>query len=338
MATTTLAVDVMSGDHGLATTIPAVFEAAASNPDIQFIMVGDTESIQTYNQQHHHTLLSNISIKHASEIVTMDEAPSSALRHKKDSSMRVAINLVKLGEANAAISAGNTGALMATARFVLKMISGIERPAIIAALPTYKNQAVYMLDLGANVNCTAEQLLQFALMGSIMVELIENVSKPTVKLLNIGEEDMKGNELVKTAAQDIENNPQINYQGYIESDRIFHGDCHVVVCDGFVGNSVLKASEGVAKLMGKLLKEEFNKSILNKIRGLIAKNILKNAYKKLDPEIHNGSPLLGLQGIVVKSHGSASAKAFYHAIMHANKAVQHQLPTRIADELNTLKH
>lgn len=337
MADIQLSIDAMSGDHGLATTIPAVVRAAKEDPQTIFFLVGDEAILKEYISKASIVLADNIQIRHASQIVSMDELPSLALRNKKDSSMRVAIDLVKAGEAQAAISAGNTGALMATARFVLKMIPGIDRPAIIAALPTFTGKPAYMLDLGANVNCSAEQLLQFAVMGSIVAESIDEIQKPRVHLLNIGEEDIKGNSLVQATAQLIQQHPQINYQGFIEPDRIFQGDCDVVVCDGFVGNSVLKSAEAVAKLMGKILKQEFQKNTLNKLRGLISKGILKNAYKKLDPEIHNGSPLLGLKATVVKSHGSASAKAFYHAMMQAKQAVKHQLPERIAEGLESLK-
>lgn len=337
MASIQLSIDAMSGDHGLATTIPATIRAAKDDPKTDFILVGDQDVITQYLVSSSNLLPENIRIHHASEIVSMDELPSLALRNKKDSSMRVAIDLVKTGESHAAISAGNTGALMATARYVLKMIPGIDRPAIIAALPTFTGKPAYMLDLGANVNCSAEQLLQFAVMGSIVVEAIDGVQIPKVQLLNIGEEEIKGNILVQAAAQLIKQHPQINYQGFIEPDKIFQGFADVIVCDGFVGNSVLKTAEGIAKLTGKILKQEFQSSFLNKLRGLISRTVLKNAYKKLDPDVHNGSPLLGLKSTVIKSHGSANAKAFYHAIMQARKAVKHQLPDRIAKGLESLK-
>lgn len=337
MASVQLSIDAMSGDHGLATTIPAVIRAAKEDLHTRFILVGDQVIIAQHLAKSSIALPENVRIHHASEIVGMDESPSLALRNKKDSSMRVAIDLVKTGEANAAISAGNTGALMATARYVLKMLPGIDRPAIIVALPTSTGEATYMLDMGANVNCSAEQLLQFAVMGSIVAESIDGIQTPKVHLLNIGEEEIKGNTLVQAAAKLIKQHPQINYQGFIESDKLFQGESNVVVCDGFVGNSVLKAAEGVTKFIGKTLNEEFQKNLINKIRGLIAKSILKNAYKKLDPEIHNGSPLLGLKAIVVKSHGSASAKAFYHAMMQAKQSVKHQLPERIAKGLESLQ-
>lgn len=326
----------MSGDHGLNTTIPAVINASQQFPQHKFILVGQQHVIQAYLTQHKLKLNAQISMQHCTQVVEMGELPSSALRNKKDSSMRVAINLVKEQQAHAAVSAGNTGALMATARFVLKMIEGLDRPAIIAALPTTSGKPVHVLDLGANVNCSAEQLLQFAMMGTIACQAIDQIAKPTVRLLNIGEEEIKGNDLVKEATTLIQANPQINFQGYIESDQIFKGGTDVVVCDGFVGNAVLKAAEGVVKTMGNIMKEAFNKSIWTKLRGAVVYSLLKKSYKTLDPEVHNGSPLLGLKGTVVKSHGSASSKAFYHAIKQAIEAVEHQLPEQIEKGLKTL--
>jgi glycerol-3-phosphate acyltransferase PlsX len=332
----TLAIDVASGDHGLATTIPAVLSAQQNFPTLKFILVGEKSQLDTYFQTQKIQLSDNVTLQYCTQTVEMGDLPSHALRNKKDSSMRVAINLVHEGKADAVVSSGNTGALMMTARFVLKMIAGIDRPAIIAALPTQSGKPVHMLDLGANVNCSAEQLLQFALMGSIACESIEQLKSPIVRLLNIGSEEIKGNDLVKAAAQLIQQNPQINYQGFIEADQIFHGETDVVVCDGFVGNSVLKASEGVARTMGKILKAEFNRSLLNKIRGLIARNVFKAAYQKLDPDVYNGSPLLGLKQIVIKSHGSANANAFYYAIKQAIVAVEQDLPSKIEQGLKSL--
>lgn len=336
MAKITIAIDTLSGDLGLSSTIPATIKAAQRYPNIEFILVGQQTAIDEFVKQHHCQLTTNITLHHASEIVTMHDSPRDALRIKKDSSMRVAINLVKNAQANAVISAGNTGALMATARFVLKMIRGISRPAIIVSFPTLLGKPVYMLDMGANVNCSAEQLLQFALMGKVAAQSIGNISQPTVNLLNIGEEEIKGNDIVKQAAVLIQQNPQINYQGYIEADKLFHGTADVIVCDGFVGNSVLKTAEGVVKMIGNIFQSEFRKSWLNKLKGLLARNVIKSAYKKIDPEIFSGSPLLGLNGIVIKSHGSSSSKAFYHAIIKGITAVEQQMPEKIKNGLQNL--
>jgi glycerol-3-phosphate acyltransferase PlsX len=266
----------------------------------------------------------------------MDESPTGALRNKKDSSLRVAIDLVHQGLAQAVVSAGNTGALMATARYVLKMLSQIERPALMATLPTENEQGVTLLDLGANVDCTPLQLLQFALMACVYLQVIENKANPSVGLLNIGVEETKGNELVKAANRLFTECTYLNYVGYVEADSLFKGATDIVVCDGFVGNSVLKASEGVAKLVIEVLKASFSRNTLNKIRGLLAKPALNVLKSKIDPDIHNGSCLLGLNGIVIKSHGSANAHAFEFAIQKAKLAVSQKLSEKIGQLLATL--
>ncbi len=264
----------------------------------------------------------------------MDEPPAQALRTKKDSSMRVAINLVKTGDAQACVSAGNTGALMATARFVLKTLPGIDRPAIIATLPTIHGH-VHVLDLGANVDCTAEQLLQFAIMGSILVSSVEDNPRPRVGLLNIGEEDIKGNETVKRAAELLRNS-KVNYCGYVEGDEIYTGDMDVVICDGFVGNVALKTSEGLAKMISYFMRQEFRRNILTKMAGLGALPVLKRFRRRVDPRRYNGASLAGLNGVVVKSHGGADALAFKYAIQEALDEANKHFPEQISEKLESM--
>jgi glycerol-3-phosphate acyltransferase PlsX len=331
-----IALDAMGGDHGLSIVIPAAFMQLQKDPDLHIILVGEQSKIQKYFQEHHKKIPSSLTIHHASEIVGMHESPAVALRTKKDSSMRIAIQLVKDGVADACVSAGNTGALMATARYVLKMLSSIDRPALMATLPTENGKGVQMLDLGANVDCSAEQLLQFGLMASVYCEAVLQVEAPMVKLLNIGAEEIKGNELVKAAAHLFLATKNINYQGFIEADEIFFEKSDIVVCDGFVGNSVLKASEGIAKLMVKLLKQSFTKNLASKLRALIAKPVLIDFKHKLDPNVYNGSCLLGLNGIVIKSHGSANAQSFGYAIEKAKLAVQQKLSEKIGERLTQI--
>ena len=332
----TIALDAMGGDHGLSVVIPAALLQLQKDPTLKIILVGEQSAIQNYLQQHSSQIPEALTIHHASQIVTMDEAPATAMRSKKDSSMRVAINLVAEGHAQAVVSAGNTGALMAISRYVLKMLPSIDRPALMATLPTEKGKGVQVLDLGANVDCTAEQLLQFGLMASVYCETVVQIKQPVVKLLNIGSEDIKGNELVKAAAQLFLAAKDLNYQGFIEADEIFSEKSDVVVCDGFVGNSILKASEGIAKLMMKLLKQSFTKNLANKLRALIAKPVLMDLKHKLDPNVYNGSCLLGLKGIVIKSHGSANAQSFSYAIEKAKLAIQQNLPEKIGERLQQI--
>ncbi|MSP52737.1 MAG: phosphate acyltransferase PlsX [Gammaproteobacteria bacterium] len=334
----TIALDAMGGDHGLSVVIPAALLQLKKDPELKIILVGDEIAIQHYFRQRQHKIPETLSIHHASEVVAMDEAPAVAMRSKKDSSMRVAINLVAEGHAQGAVSAGNTGALMAISRYVLKMLPSIDRPALMATLPTENGKGVQVLDLGANVDCTAEQLLQFALMASVYCETVAQIKCPIVKLLNIGSEEIKGNELVKAAAKLFLATPNLNYRGFIEADEIFSEKSDVVVCDGFVGNSVLKASEGIAKLMMKLLKQSFTKNLVNKMRAIIAKPVLMDLKHKLDPNVYNGSCLLGLNGIVIKSHGSANAQSFSYAIDKAKLAIQQNLPEKIGAQLQQIKN
>lgn len=327
----------MGGDYGPTVTVPAAFQAIEAHPDLQVILVGDENTLLDFMQNHPAGLKERVSIRHTTEIVAMDEPPAQALRFKKDSSMRVAINLVKEQVTDACVSAGNTGALMATAKFVLKTLPGIDRPAISAAFPTLiPNKVVRVLDLGANVDSTAEQLFQFAAMGSVFAETVNKIKNPAVGLLNIGEEDIKGNEQVKQTSKLLTEQNEINYIGYIEGDAIYKGIADVVVCDGFVGNVALKTSEGLARLIIQYIKEGFTKNWLTKLSALAAMPVLKNLSKRLDPARYNGASLLGLQGIVIKSHGGAKVTAFAHAIEVALLEVRNDVPERIRTEVDLL--
>ncbi|MFA4968700.1 MAG: phosphate acyltransferase PlsX [Sulfuritalea sp.] len=324
----TLAVDCMGGDHGPLVTLPAVFEFLRHDTDCAAILVGREEVLRPQAESALAEFGSRLSIRHASEMVEMDEAVASALRGKKDSSMRVAVDLVKEGAANAAVSAGNTGALMAVSRFVLKTLPGIDRPAICAILPSERG-STYVLDLGANVDCTPEHLLQFGIMGSLLISALEHKERPTVGLLNIGEEDIKGNDTVKRAAE-LLRAADLNFVGNVEGNDIFKGTADLVVCDGFVGNVTLKASEGLAHMIGGALKEEFSRNIFTKLAALVAMPVLKSFRRRFDPRRYNGASLLGLRGIVVKSHGSADQMAFRYALEKAAEEARQRLPETIA--------
>lgn len=335
MKISTIAVDAMGGDHGPSIIVPAAKQVLARYKNLHLILVGDRDILE--RQLHGAYDSSRLTILHASQHVEMDESPAVALRTKKDSSMRVAINLVKEGKADACVSAGNTGALMATARFVLKTLPGIDRPAIISSFPTIQNNRhVRMLDLGANVDSNPQNLFQFAVMGSVLASAVDNIENPKICLLNIGEEDIKGNELVKQTAVLLSQSQLINYAGYIEGDRIYKGDVDVVVCDGFVGNIALKIMEGVASMIGKLLKGSFNKNIFTRLVALLAMPVLKALKKQIDPDRYNGATLLGLQGIVIKSHGGAKEHAFAYAIEAAMIQVEKNILQRISIEIEQL--
>ena len=336
MNTITIAVDAMGGGHGLSVVIPASLCAARNHTDLHLLLVGDKTEIQKHLKKNgisaSHPLQRQLSIVHASEVVSMDELPSSALRNKKDSSMRVAINLVKDGRATACVSAGNTGALMATARFVLKTLPGIDRPAIIAELPTHKGRT-RVIDLGANVDSCAEHLFQFAVMGSALIKALDKKSKPNIALLNIGVEEIKGNDQVKRTAHMLAECELMNYVGYVEGDHFYSGEVDLVVCDGFVGNVALKASEGLAKLMLSVLKESFMRNVLTRIVGLLARPALSHLKKRMDPARYNGASLLGLNGVVIKSHGSASEFAFQFAIEEAMLQVKNNVVDLVRDQI-----
>lgn len=329
----TIAIDAMGGDYGPPVTVSAALEVLAKYPKLHLILVGDAAALQQALQSRSYDT-SRLFIQHASQRVEMDEPPSQALRTKKDSSMRIAVNLVKEGKAEACVSAGNTGALMATARFVLKTLPGIDRPAIISTFPTYNgNKNVRMLDLGANVDSSAESLVQFAIMGSVLASAVDNIENPKVCLLNIGQEDIKGNEQVKQTAQLLSTSKSINYAGFIEGDAIYQGNADVIVCDGFVGNVALKTTEGVAIFIAHLIKDAFMQNAFTKLAGWLVKPILKSFVNRIDPACYNGATFIGLQGIVIKSHGGANRRAFAHAIEEAIKGAEKNIPERIRYEV-----
>ena len=330
----TIALDGMGGDIGHDVVVPAALRVLKTTGDaVRLILVGQEDILLARLDQLKAKGHPGIVIRHASQLVNMDESPAQALRVKKDSSMRVAINLVKQGEADACVSAGNTGALMATARFVLKTLPGIDRPAICTTLPTLRGHT-RVLDLGANVDSKAEHLLQFAVMGSVLAE-VNGIQQPRVGLLNIGEEDIKGNELVKDAARLLASS-DLNYIGFVEGDGIYLDEIDVVVCDGFVGNIALKSSEGVAKLIRHFMTQEFKRNLLTRLAGLIALPVLRAFSRRIDPRRYNGASLLGLQGIVIKSHGGADALAFANAIQVAMLEVEQAVPRCIDAHLAAL--
>ena len=341
-----IAVDAMGGDHGLSVTIPACVDFANQNQDVGLILVGMEAEIRSGLGKLEKTAAGHnipsllradrLRVHAASEEVGMGEAVAQALRGKKDSSMRVAASLVNAGEAQACISAGNTGAWMAISRYVLRTLDGIDRPAIAAPFPTLSGRDTTMLDLGANVDCTPEHLLQFALMGSALVGAIDGRQQPSVGLLNIGEEVIKGNETVKQAADLLraaQSSGQISFFGNVEGNDIYRGVTDVVVCDGFVGNVALKTSEGLAQMMTGFIREEFERTALSKVLALMAFPVLKRFKRRLDPRRYNGASLVGLRGVVIKSHGSADAVAFGNALGRAREAARNGLVERISRAL-----
>ena len=330
----TVALDAMGGDHGPSVVVPAAFRVLAAQPELRLLMVGDRSVLEQEIARHGQSDTERLRIVHASQQVRMDELPSQALRNKKDSSMRVAIDLVKRGEARACVSAGNTGALMATARFVLKTLPGIDRPAIIATLPSISGHT-HVLDLGANVETTPQQLFQFAVMGSVLVSAVDNIPRPTVALLNIGQEEIKGNEEVKEAAQLLAAS-DLHYVGFVEGDDIYRGKANVVVCDGFVGNVALKSSEGVASMIGHFIRQEFRRNAWTCLVGLIALPVLRSLRMRIDPREYNGASFVGLRGIVIKSHGGADVVAFARAINEAIAEIRKNVPERISQHLESV--
>ncbi len=326
----------MGGDHGLSVVIPACVHAAQSNPELNLLLVGDETQVINHLKKLGISLSSQsaaqYSVVHASEVVGMDELPSQVLRNKKDSSMRVALNLVKDGIAEACVSAGNTGALMVTARFVLKTMPGIDRPAIIAALPTHIG-STRVIDLGANVDSCAEHLFQFAVMGSALIQAVDKKPRPKIAVLNIGVEEIKGNDQVKRTAHMLAECALMNYVGYVEGDQFYSGEVDLIVCDGFVGNVALKASEGIAKFMGEMLKESFTRNWYSKLIGFLASPVLAHLRKRMSPSQYNGASMLGLNGIVIKSHGSANQEAFQCAISQAMVQVQNNVVELVRDQI-----
>ena len=329
-----VAIDCMGGDHGAHVTVPASLGVLRDDPGVSVLLVGRQDAIERELARGGPAPAGRVSVRHASQEVEMDEAPASAMRGKKDSSMRVAINLVEQGEAAACVSAGNTGALMAISRFVLGTLPGIDRPAIATLLPTLKGHT-YILDLGANVSCAPEHLLQFGIMCSELVRSVEGKSRPAVGLLNIGVEDTKGNEQVKQAAE-LMRASDLNFHGYVEGDDIYKGTTDIVVCDGFVGNVALKTSEGLAQMLATYLREEFGRNPLTRLAGLVALPVI-NAFKdRVDHRRYNGASLLGLRGIVVKSHGSADAFAFEFAIRRAVEEARTGVLAHISERMATI--
>lgn len=319
----------MGGDHGVPVTVGAALSYLKHTLNTRIILVGDQVAIEAALAATKNRDADRLQVQAASEVVLMDESPALALRKKKDSSMRVSVNLVKEGRADACVSAGNTGALMAISSFVLKTLPGIERPAIAATLPTYTGQTL-VLDLGANVNCSAQQLLQFGVMGAMLAAAVDGKERPTVGLLNIGEEAIKGNEVVKEAA-DLLRASHLNFYGNVEGDDIFKGTVDVVVCDGFTGNVLLKSTEGLARIMGTFLREEFSRNFLTKLSSIVAIPVINAFRRRVDPRRYNGATLVGLRGIVVKSHGSADMFAFETAIERAAAEVKNGVLKRIEE-------
>ena len=331
----TVAVDCMGGDHGPHVTVPAALDFLRQCDGVNVVLVGLQDEINQELRKVRSDLLARTAVQHASEAVGMDEAPASALRGKKDSSMRVAVNLVKDGVAHACVSAGNTGALMAISRFVLKTLPDIERPAICSVLPTLTGRT-YMLDLGANVDCTADHLLQFGVMGAMLVSAVENKERPSVGLLNIGEEEIKGSEVVKHAGELLRASG-LNFYGNVEGDDIYKGTTDVVVCDGFVGNVTLKASEGIARMLGTYLREEFNRNLLTRAASVAALPVLNAFKRRFDPRNYNGATLLGLRGIVVKSHGSADRVSFRIATGRAAEEARSGVLGKITERMSAIQ-
>jgi glycerol-3-phosphate acyltransferase PlsX len=328
--TVSISVDAMGGDFGPKITVPASLKFLKSHPDANIILVGNESIIKNFLKKPIESF-ERLSIVHTTQFVTMDESPQSALKNKKNSSMRLAINLVKEGSADAIVSAGNTGALMATGRFVLRMLPGIDRPAIASFLPNQKGTSC-MLDLGANADCTSHHLTQFAIMGSILSSVISKKKRPSIGLLNIGSESLKGNEVTKETYELLKKS-HLNFYGNVEGNDIFKGTTDVVVCDGFVGNISLKTTEGLAKMFADFLGQEFKKNIGTKFLALFALPVLKAFKRRLDPRRYNGAAFLGINGIVVKSHGSADAFSFEHALMTAYEEANSKMIAKISKQL-----
>ena len=328
-----VSIDASGGDFGFPVTINAGINALKAYDDLLVNFVGDKNGIERElnNNSLYSRLSDRIFITHANEVNNMDDSASEALRHKKDSSMRVAINLVKDGEADACVSAGNTGALMSIARFVLKTISGVDRPAIMSAVPTLKGPT-HVLDLGANIDSKPSTLLQFAIMGSIAVQNTENIDNPSVGLLNVGTEELKGNEKSQQTSELLKNS-SLNYVGFVEGDDIYKGNIDVIVCDGFEGNIALKASEGVAKMFSHFIKKSFTKNFFTKLVSILVKPVIKDFRSKVDPGKYNGASLLGLKGVVVKSHGNADIDSFQQAIKEAYLEAHAKITDKISEQL-----
>ncbi|MWK55220.1 phosphate acyltransferase PlsX [Pseudomonas otitidis] len=334
MSVSVIAIDAMGGDFGPRCIVPASIACLAEFPSLHLVLVGQAPVIEELIARESGVDRRRLSVEHAAEVVAMDERPSQALRSKPDSSMRVALDLVRAGRAHACVSAGNTGALMALSRYVLKTLPGIDRPAMVTAIPTARGHC-HLLDLGANVDCSAEHLYQFAVMGSVAAEAL-GLRSPRVALLNVGTEDIKGNQQVKLAASLLQQANGLNYIGYIEGDALYRGEADVVVCDGFVGNILLKSSEGLVAMIAARIESLFTESLGSRLVGALALPLLSRLKGDLAPSRHNGASFLGLQGIVVKSHGSAGADGFQSAIRRAVIEVRENLPQRLHGRLEDL--
>lgn len=332
-----LAIDAMGGDSGPRTNVAGAVLALAQDPQLHVTLVGDLPLLKFLLAQHHLSdeFAHRIALLNSNDLISMQDAPASALRTKKQSSIHFAVQLVASGQCQACVSAGNTGALMLVARHYLGMQPGIERPAISTAIPTRKRPS-YLLDLGANVDCHAEHLVQFALMGSVMVQAVEGIAQPKVGLLNVGREAIKGNTQVKVAAHLMSEHPLLNYIGYLEGDAIFAGDVDLVVCDGFVGNVALKTSEGLARFLSDQIQGLFTQSLYSRLVSLMARPLLKQLKQQMDPVRYNGGSLLGLKGTVVKSHGNADARGFSYAILRAAMEARQGLSARMLQQLQAL--
>lgn len=328
----TIAIDAMGGDHGIDVTLPAVSAFLKKEPQAHVLLVGPQEQLQPKLGFYGLAAKPNINIIDAREVIAMDDDLVTALRRKRDSSMRVAVEQIKQQQAQAMVSAGNTGALMAISRMVLKTLPGIDRPAICTAIPTKKNHC-YMLDLGANVEADAEHLLQFALMGNAVAQAVDGNTSAKIGLLNIGEEEIKGHDTIKAAAELLSQHPSLNYIGYVEGNTVFEGAADVVVCDGFVGNIALKTMEGVASMIGQMLKNEIQMSWPRKLAALLAVPILKGLQAQANPQRYNGATLVGLNGIVVKSHGGATVEGFEAAIHVAFREAKRDVLALISQAL-----
>lgn len=329
----TIALDIMGGDNGPHITLPAAVQALKQISNLHLILCGDSGLIESHLKSIGSSLKSRMEIQHCSEQVSMDERPTTALRTKKDSSMRRALERVERGEAQACVSAGNTGALLAMAYTTLKMLPGVDRPALVSSLPSHSDHKTVLLDLGANVNCDSETLFQYAVMGSVMAQAVLGIEFPRVALLNVGEEQIKGNDQVKFTAQLLAKTESINYVGYVEGNDLFTDRADVIVTDGFTGNIALKSCEGLAKLVRIEAERVSKQDIFTRILARIALPLLTKIYRRVNPDQYNGASLLGLRGIVVKSHGNASIEAFLFAIKEAVREIEREVPQKIKDKI-----
>ncbi|MBT1445633.1 phosphate acyltransferase PlsX [Shewanella sp. JM162201] len=336
MTNLTLALDAMGGDYGPQVTVPAAVQALRLHPLLDLILVGDESQISPYLANLPAEFQSRLSVIHTTEVVRMDDKPVTALRKAKNSSMRLAIELVRDSKADACVSAGNTGALMAMAKVILKTLPGVDRPALVSCLPAVTGKPVYLLDLGANVQCDYDTLFQFAVMGTVLCEAVEKKSRPKVALLNVGIEEFKGNSDVQQAAQLLMHTPQINYTGFVEGDEIYTGKVDVIVCDGFVGNITLKTSEGIARLLVHQLKQGLTQGFMVRLLARMLAPRIQNVLSQMNPDHYNGASLLGLRGIVVKSHGNADEQAYVQAISLAYTEAKRRLPEMINDRLASI--